>query len=637
MFSSAQSAAEVRHPSAVFLSYAREDVAAAQSIAGALRSAGIEVWLDQEGGLEHGDEWDEKIRRQIRECVLFVPVISATTQARAEGYFRIEWDLAAERAQGIAHGVPFILPVRIDDTREADALVPDRFRRVQWTHLPGGSVSPDIQARFLKLWSHRVGLPSPENAQILSSPLRAAAHPPPASRASRSWKTYASIGLIAAAAGIILWRSHRLSSAPPAPAVGVPDSPATAIADKARAIYYASEFTPASLVVAEQLARQATDADPDSSYAWGVRAGVQAAYIQRNWAFDEKIYENADTFAKRALAINPDEVQALLALGCLYEDRAPAQAVANLRHALAVAPNDNRVQRILSRVLYLSGNPTEGLALGKQAVEREPRDVLARYDLADLYEWGLEASGGKSAENLRAELEQIDAGLALQPAHVGLLLLKARVAGAWEGDIALMRTTLDHIPSSSRTEDRAVAYDMLCGLWARDSQRVWEASSRTMTAFFEDKLMSQPVAWSTALAYHMAGKENLAMADWRNAEAVLRKKLQNDPENPRFHAQLASTLAWLGRTDEAAREIAPVEAAWSEQLDRNRSMQMGLYYGASGNASKAAPYLRQAMNQSINLTPWTLKLDPWWDKLRGQPEFEAVLKDYAIPSIPAGN
>ena len=42
--------------------------------------------------------------------------------------------LAAQRAMGIASGVPFILPVVIDDTREPDALVPDRFRAVQWTH-----------------------------------------------------------------------------------------------------------------------------------------------------------------------------------------------------------------------------------------------------------------------------------------------------------------------------------------------------------------------------------------------------------------------------------------------------------------------------------------------------------------------
>jgi len=142
---------------AVFLSYASQDVEVARRICETLRAAGMEVWFDADGGLEQGDEWDAKIRRQIKECVLFLPLISANTQARHEGYFRIEWELAAERAMGFASGVPFILPIAIDATREPDALVPDRFRKVQWTRLPGGEMPPDVLARFLKLWSHRTG------------------------------------------------------------------------------------------------------------------------------------------------------------------------------------------------------------------------------------------------------------------------------------------------------------------------------------------------------------------------------------------------------------------------------------------------------------------------------------------------
>ena len=143
---------------AVFLSYASQDAEAAKRICEALRQSGVEVWFDTDGGLEHGDEWDAKIRRQIKECVLFLPIISANTQAREEGYFRLEWDLAVERARTIASGVAFILPVVVDDTKEPTALVPDRFRTVQWTKLPGGAVPPEVLQRFLKLWSHRTGV-----------------------------------------------------------------------------------------------------------------------------------------------------------------------------------------------------------------------------------------------------------------------------------------------------------------------------------------------------------------------------------------------------------------------------------------------------------------------------------------------
>src|SRR5215212_3318129 len=109
-------------PAAVFLSYAREDSEAARRIADALRASGVEVWFDQEE-LRGGDAWDQKIRKQIKECALFVPVISANTQARREGYFRREWNLACDRLLDMTRGTPFLVPVVVDATHEADALV----------------------------------------------------------------------------------------------------------------------------------------------------------------------------------------------------------------------------------------------------------------------------------------------------------------------------------------------------------------------------------------------------------------------------------------------------------------------------------------------------------------------------------
>jgi hypothetical protein len=43
--------------------------------------------------LRGGDIWDQKIRREVRDCALFIPVISANTASRHAGYFRLEWDL----------------------------------------------------------------------------------------------------------------------------------------------------------------------------------------------------------------------------------------------------------------------------------------------------------------------------------------------------------------------------------------------------------------------------------------------------------------------------------------------------------------------------------------------------------------
>ena len=80
----------------VFLSYASEDRPAARRIGEALPAFGLEIWYD-ESELGGGDAWDQKIRKQIRDCDYFMALVSAQTEARHEGYFRREWRLAVER------------------------------------------------------------------------------------------------------------------------------------------------------------------------------------------------------------------------------------------------------------------------------------------------------------------------------------------------------------------------------------------------------------------------------------------------------------------------------------------------------------------------------------------------------------
>ena len=111
---------------AVFLSYASQDAEAAARICSSLRAAGIEVWFDQ-SELRGGDAWDYRIRQQVRDCALFIPVISAHTQQRLEGYFRLEWGLAEQRTGMMARSKPFIVPVCVDGTRDSEAEVPESF------------------------------------------------------------------------------------------------------------------------------------------------------------------------------------------------------------------------------------------------------------------------------------------------------------------------------------------------------------------------------------------------------------------------------------------------------------------------------------------------------------------------------
>lgn len=135
---------------AVFISYASQDAEAAKRICDALGAAGIDVWFDQ-SELRGGDVWDRQIRQQIHDCRLFMPIVSANTEARLEGYFRREWKLAVDRTHDLSDRVAFLIPIVIDSTPEAKADVPDAFRHVQWTRLPGGDASPAFVERMRRL------------------------------------------------------------------------------------------------------------------------------------------------------------------------------------------------------------------------------------------------------------------------------------------------------------------------------------------------------------------------------------------------------------------------------------------------------------------------------------------------------
>jgi TIR domain len=181
---------------AVFLSYTSQDSDAARRICESLREAAIEVWLDQ-SDLRGGDAWDAAIRKQIKTCALFMPVISANASARAEGYFRLEWKLAVDRSHLIAAERAFILPVVIDETRDDEALVPDKFREVQWTSCPAG----EAPAKFVERVAH---LLSPGDHKVPTANVQATGTIPPAPARPRTPRRLVLIGAITVVALLVV-------------------------------------------------------------------------------------------------------------------------------------------------------------------------------------------------------------------------------------------------------------------------------------------------------------------------------------------------------------------------------------------------------------------------------------------------
>ena len=490
---------------AVFLSYASQDAAAAKRICDSLRSSGVEVWFDSDGGLEHGDEWDAKIRRQIKDCVLFIPLISATTQERQEGYFRLEWELAAQRAMSIASGVPFILPVVIDDTREPDALVPDRFRAVQWTRLRHGEVPPEVLLRFLKLWSHRVGVLRDEGTKATAATGPVGLAPGGKASGGRTKKNasliaIAAVGLLAGVGWWLVRVRDRPGTQPPTPVATAPaatgsvaatQSEARQLATKAFVLLQKMDVVREDLALAEDYCQRALKLDSTDGEVWAIYSQVDSVYVYRGWDTTLERREQTRVMAERAIRLAPDSVQARLAQAGAWSAFGvnSAETEKILRDIVKEQPDNKTALKFLAITVLKRGALDECLALNERSASLPGGDPLALYNSAR-YLW----QRSRQAEAY-ATLQR---SLAQKP-FSSSLVLRTIMEMVWHGDLATAEETLQQIPESLQLEDRANYTAGLLRFYQRRETPPWRRGVRSrgiITTTFN--MTVRKVCWSVS-------------------------------------------------------------------------------------------------------------------------------------------
>jgi len=551
---------------AVFLSYASQDTEAARRICEALRSGGVEVWFDQEGGLEHGDEWDAKIRRHIKECVLFIPLISANTQARHEGYFRIEWDLAAERAQGIAQGVPFILPVVIDSTREPDALVPDRFRKVQWTRLPGGAVSPEVRARLLKLWSHRAGVLAHEAARPASvggdsvlSPAGAAGRP-----GAKAYPLIAvAIATLVAGAGWWLLGGRNKSAAPrPLSLVAEPSVNGGAAAPAAGA------RPPADRRSVAVLAFTNLNDDKGSEY-FSDGISEELLDVLAN-APGLKVAARTSAFSFKGKQVPIAAIAKQLGVAYVVEG--------------SVRKDGNRV-RITAQLI----DAADGFQVWSDSFDRELRDIFAVQD----------EIAGLVAKNLQLKIRGslTSPKPAIDPEAFQLFLSgRAQVERANTADL---RAGIDCLQRAVAAEPKyapawvqlARAYVQLAR-WGGIEAKVGFAEARKAV---DNALALEPDSPEVLVA--LGWVRRTADWDWKGARRAFRRALELQPNNPDTLADASVLVFNLGQTAEGI-QLAR-RAVDLDPLNAQTHLNLCLLLQFAGELNKA----EQANRRALQLAP----------------------------------
>lgn len=645
------------HPNAaVFLSYASQDAEVAKAICAALRAAGVNVWFDL-NELRGGDTWDAKIRRQIKECTLFIPLISANTDARAEGYFRLEWKLAVDRSHQMSDDHSFLFPIVIDATPDATARVPDRFRDVQWTRLGASNTAETIAARVVRLLASETtapfdfgkrsappARPAPTPAPSLAAPAR---HP------SRARPIAIAAGAVVAVAIFLFWHASRPAAAdakPALPAAGTtqtsgaapaasagratpaPLSEARQLIARAHAMTLEKyNSTAADYETAEGLIKQAIEKDGNDAEVWAMSSLFNDGIRARGFDINPARREAARTQAERALALDQNSTEALYALGRWQRDNEsdPAIAERTFQRVLDKVPNHPGALGSLASVYHRTGRFQEAIELDQKAAAVDPKfRPLAGYVIFLSY------FGRSHFEEAERTVRD---SIAIQPSAnsvTGLAMLQL----SRYGDTAGAVRTLTTVPDVNRNEHRVIWMTAFAQLTARQPEAALSTLQRMSADFVQDNWFVGPRDYWAGRAHLQAGRPEAARLAFEAGLAVAETRFK-DNDRTALRVTHAEILAWLGRTNEALREaqmVAELEPhnsrgiVWIESRAR--------IYAALGRVDETLPLLDVLLHPKPDedrawpLTPQLLRVDPLWDKIRDTPQVQALLA--SVP--PAG-
>jgi len=610
---------------AVFLSYASQDAEAAKRIADVLRAAGVEVWFDQ-NELVGGDAWDAKIRRQIGSCALLLPIISASTQARREGYFRLEWRLAVERMRQMDDDLPFLLPVVIDRTKDAEAFVPDRFRETQWTRLPGGETTPAFVARVQKLLGGSEM--EPGRSRPGSEPRGEGAAPP--RKKFNPWLVAAIVAVAVVAGSWQLQRNREKVSAAAVP-------PVSAEVARIRARIIPDRWQKQDYEVVSSLLDRLLQANPEDADAWALRSISNSLQVTRNQDAGTAPLNAGKAAAERSLRLLPGNPLGEIALGLhhvtMISRGGDVQAARmHIERGVAGLPPDvlTRYAELVSYWLAFQFEDTERCARAWLAVEPTatfPAWILGQMYLAarqpaEAVQWAERAAGDHDVTGVRALATMFEVRYYLQ------------------ADLPAARAALERQAAGGRTVHRTVFARWLLAMAERRWDLALQELARLPEPILFDRNYHGPKALLAGLAQRAAGRPEAMAAQFRESERLAREELARDPENEELHAVLALTLACTGRAAEARAELAMIEPLLGGRAPNVYAGQpivlVAQTHAELGEPAKTAPWLRKLFVEPsiIVFTPASLRLDPRFAGVVGTPDIQALLAEFAALDQP---
>ena len=379
----------------------------------------------------------------------------------------------------------------------------------------------------------------------------------------------------------------------------------------------------------EQLYERAIQLDPNFALAVA-RSSLVQSWLVHTYDPTRERREKARTLAERALQLQPDLPEAHLAVGSsyYYGDNNYDAALREFEIAQRGLPNESDAYLAIGAIQRRQGKWTESTANLEKAVSLNPKEIWPLQNLTFNYQM---------LRNYDMANKTIGRALALDPTALEPLEVKSRLAIAEKGDFSVAEKAFEAVKSIPITNEQKLktaggrAEVFLLERKYREGLQEAESLPDDLLASFSKGLGGK---------YYLVGFARKALHDEAGARAAFLKsksfleaQLKQSPDQAEIHVQLAKVLAWLGEKDSARVEAQRATELLPESKDAfgGPEITAGVaeVYAILGENGRTIEILDGLLNRPSSVTVEILKVNPIWDPLRNDPNFQALLTKYS--------
>lgn len=374
----------------------------------------------------------------------------------------------------------------------------------------------------------------------------------------------------------------------------------------------------------EQQLERAVQLDPSFALAYATLSRLESHIYHEFEPVPARI-EKARAAAAHAIRLQPDLPEAHVALGNVYYygDRDYERALAEYNIAWRGLPNDPLIYGSIGAIKRRQGKWDEAIANQKRQAELDPNRAANWSELSFTY---------RAVRDFSNAIKAADRAIVAAPHSYHTAAARASIDLEWHGDIEPLERVVAN--ASGPDPEGRIASDRT---YVKYLQRKYDEAAQALLDSPRDVFEGEggvpvPKSFLLGVTYWAAHDASKARANLQSSLGAMEEVVRASPQSAVHHIAIGQAYALLGRSDEAVREGRRAVELLPESLDalNGPDVTIGLaeIYAMMGDADAALPLIEHSLSAKVGMTVHRLRLDAFWDPIRNDPRFRALIEKY---------